>query len=329
MWLVLSLIAILFWSGTDLFCKLSSKPEDKYSHYKIVMAVGGIMGLHALYMLCTGMEFHWMDFVSYMPAIICYIVSMVLGYIGLRYIELSISTPICNSSGAVTVLLCIVLMKERMAGMQYVGMVLVFAAVLGISFLEKRQQDEEEKSQTGKQGEEADGRQTVKQPVYTNKALAILFSMGYCILDGLGTYVDAWILSLLDGIHETTGNALIDWFITHPVTSEEAANTAYELSFLLMAVISFIYMVGVKKVKLHLKEEKTTVLAGICETVGQFFYIYALAAEPLLASGVISSYCIFSVLWARLIIKEKLHWQQYLAIGVAMVGIVILGVYDA
>ena len=29
-----------------------------------------------------------------------YIVSMALGYLGLRYIELSVSSPICNSSGA-------------------------------------------------------------------------------------------------------------------------------------------------------------------------------------------------------------------------------------
>lgn len=320
MWLILSLITILFWSGSDLFSKLASKPDDRYSHLKIVMAVGGVMGIHAVYMLLTGMEFHLMDFVTYMPAILCYILSMVLGYIGLRYIELSVSTPICNSSGAVTVLLCIFIMHETMEGLQYFGMALVFAAILGLSFLEKKKQDEEEKMEKGK------GAVT-----YGNKALAIFFSLGYCILDGLGTFVDAWILSVLDTKEapELTGHKVIDWFINHPVTSEDAANTAYELTFLLMAVLAFIYVVLVKKIKINLKQEKPAVFAGICETAGQFAYIYALAAEPVLAAGVISAYCVFSVLWARVVIKEKLAWQQYAVIAVALVGIVILGVYDA
>ena len=32
---------------------------------------------------------------------------MTLGYVGLRYIELSISSPICNSSGALVAVLCL------------------------------------------------------------------------------------------------------------------------------------------------------------------------------------------------------------------------------
>ena len=35
-WFILSLIAILFWSGSDLFSKLGSRPDDKYSHWKMV-----------------------------------------------------------------------------------------------------------------------------------------------------------------------------------------------------------------------------------------------------------------------------------------------------
>ena len=37
---------------------------------------------------------------TYLPVSVLYILSMTLGYVGLRYIELSISSPICNSSGA-------------------------------------------------------------------------------------------------------------------------------------------------------------------------------------------------------------------------------------
>ena len=105
-WFILSLIAILFWSGSDLFSKLGSRPDDKYSHWKMVMAVGVVMGAHAFFLIATGTPFSISDIVTYLPASAMYILSMILGYAGLRYIELSISSPICNSSGAVAALLC-------------------------------------------------------------------------------------------------------------------------------------------------------------------------------------------------------------------------------
>ena len=48
-WFALALVAMLCWSGSDLFSKMGSKPDDRLSHWKMVMAVGLVMGLHALY----------------------------------------------------------------------------------------------------------------------------------------------------------------------------------------------------------------------------------------------------------------------------------------
>ena len=48
-WFFLALIAMLFWSGSDLFSKMGSKPDDKYSHWKMVMAVGLVMGLSLIH----------------------------------------------------------------------------------------------------------------------------------------------------------------------------------------------------------------------------------------------------------------------------------------
>ena len=48
MWFTFSLIALLCWSGSDLFSKIGCQDAaDKYSHLKMVMAVGVVMGLHA------------------------------------------------------------------------------------------------------------------------------------------------------------------------------------------------------------------------------------------------------------------------------------------
>ena len=50
MWLWLSLTALLCWSGSDLFSKIGCRDgSDRYSHLKMVIAVGTVMGLHAAF----------------------------------------------------------------------------------------------------------------------------------------------------------------------------------------------------------------------------------------------------------------------------------------
>nr|WP_314463181.1 EamA family transporter [uncultured Clostridium sp.] len=294
MWFILSLTAILFWSGSDLFSKIGSKPDDKYSHWKMVMAVGTVMGIHAVIELCRGAEFQLSDILTYLPVSFLYILAMILGYVGLRYVVLSISTPICNSSGAVAALLCFFILKETMSGLQFFAVALVCIGIFLLSVFEKRQEDAQ-RMQSG----------IVPDRKYTHSFIAIFFPIFYCIIDGLGTFADALVLDRYIG--------------------EGSANIAYEFTFLLMAVFALIYVVIVKKQKIRLSAEKPKVLAGVFETAGQFAYIYALGDNAIVAAPLISSYCIFSLVWARIILKEKLSWKQYLVIAIAAIGIVILG----
>ncbi len=293
-WFLLSLIAILFWSGSDLFSKMGSRPDDKYSHWKMVMAVGTVMGIHALFLIATGTPFSPADIITYLPASALYILSMTLGYVGLRYIELSVSSPVCNSSGAVAALLCFFFLGETMSGLQLFGVVLVCAGVFALSVIEKRKDD----ALRASEGLTPD----VK---HSRSIIAIAFPLLYCLIDGLGTFADALLLDT--------------------VIAEEQANIAYELTFLLMAVFAFIYVVLVKKQPLKISREKPKVVAALCETAGQFAYVFAIGANPIVAAPMISSYCVASLLWSRLILKEKLTKSQYLVIAVAAVGIVILG----
>ena len=52
MWFWLALIALFCWSGSDLFSKIGCRDaSDKYSHLKMVMAVGGVVGPSLLHHL--------------------------------------------------------------------------------------------------------------------------------------------------------------------------------------------------------------------------------------------------------------------------------------
>ena len=130
MWFALSLIALLCWSGSDMFSKIGSKPSDKLSHWKMVMAVGLVMGLHAAHeVFVGGVEISFDVIVAYLPASVMYILSMTLGYVGLRYIELSVSSPICNSSGGIAAILCFLFLQEMPSFVQWIGVAAVTVGV--------------------------------------------------------------------------------------------------------------------------------------------------------------------------------------------------------
>ena len=293
-WFLFSLIAILFWSGSDLFSKMGSKPDDKYSHWKMVMAVGTVMGVHAIILLLMGTPFSLWDLWTYLPASFLYILAMVLGYVGLRYIELSVSSPICNSSGAVAALLVFLFLHETMSGLQLFAVALVCLGVFLLSYIEKKQDD----ARRAALGITADKK-------HTRSVIAVAFPLLYCLIDGLGTFADALLLDTK--------------------IAEEQANIAYELTFLALAVFAFVYVVLIKKQKLSLPREKPKMAAALCETAGQFAYIFAIGSNAVVAAPLISSYCVASLLWSRLFLKEKLTKGQYAVIAMAAVGIIILG----
>lgn len=301
MWFWLALITLLCWSGSDLFSKIGCRdPKDTYSHLKMVMAVGVVMGLHAAYeVFVGGTEINFSILLTYLPVSLLYIGSMTLGYIGLRYIELSISSPICNSSGALVAVLC--LATDGIGSIhpaQLVAVVFVCVGVIGLGVVEAREDE----------GLRA-ARQEASNCKYAKSWLALALPVMYCLLDALGTFADSRVLETLN---------------------EDSANVAYELTFLLAGVVCFIYVVLVKKQHLLPKAEVPKYTGAIFETAGQFAYIYAIADQEhvALSAPIISAYCAASVLWSRVILKEKLSWKHYGMILLVVIGIVIMGVFD-
>ena len=101
MWFLFAIVSVLAWGTADLFYKKGSDPKDKYSYLKIVIMVGAVMGIHAVYvMLTSGVVYDPSNMITYLPVSALYILSMAVGYAGLRFLELSISSPVQNSSGA-------------------------------------------------------------------------------------------------------------------------------------------------------------------------------------------------------------------------------------
>lgn len=320
-WFLFSLVALLCWSGSDFFSKHGTKTNDKNSHWKVVFAVGLIMGIHFVITLIGGAviddpesvpkfvaslfytDFKLMDFVRYLPVSALYILAMVLGYVGLRYIELSISSPICNSSGALAFVLCLIFgltSPDEISVFAIVGVILVTVGVVGLGFVESFE-DEEAKLL----------RQEKANRKYAKSFLALLLPIAYLIIDALGTVGDELIFSI-----EKDGA---------PIINDYAANSAFELTFFLLAVFAFIYLKLVKKDTVF-KGNRSFMLGGACETVGQVFYMAVMFSDFTVGMVIISAYCALSLVWSRIFLKEKLSWKHYLAIGIAFAGIIVLGI---
>lgn len=301
MWFWLALIALLCWSGSDLFSKIGCRDaSDKYSHLKMVMAVGVVMGLHACFeIFVSGVEINFGIILTYLPVSLLYILSMALGYLGLRYIELSVSSPICNSSGAlVAVLTFIFVGLDDYSPLALFAVALVCAGAIGLGVVDSTEDAELRAA-----------RQQEGNYKYAKSWIAIALPVAYCVLDAAGTFADNRVLETLD---------------------EDSANVAYELTFLFAALVCFIYAVIIKKDRLIPKMEAPKYIGAVCETAGQFAYIYAIADTEHLAMSapIISAYCAASVLWSRIFLKEKLSWKHYAMIGLIVAGIVIMGVFD-
>ena len=338
-WFLASIIAMLCWSGSDLFSKAGSKQTDKYSHYKVGIAVGLIMGIHAIYSITIGgVPFAFSDIIAYLPASFFYILSMMLGYVALRYIELSISSPICNKSGAMAALLRMIFFgrswdvepegNEVFLNVPIVlGIVCIAVGVLSLGIVDYRENDEARAL-----------RQSASGKRYTKSFIAIAFPILYCILDAVGTFVDTLIADKFVTNFATNKAAAYESIVanTHPDEIEDAIdlcsgdvlNTAYEFTWFFMAIIFAIYVFGIKRQKIDTKFDGTKLVGGLAETVGQVFYMMVVISGQVQGFAIISSYCAVSVLWSRIFLKEKLSLAHYISIAVAFVGIFILGYYD-
>lgn len=301
MWFWLSLAALLCWSGSDLFSKIGCEDEnDRFSHLKMVMAVGVVMGLHALWEIFVGgTAISGAIIMTYLPVSLLYIGSMTLGYLGLRYIELSISSPICNSSGALVAVMTLLFVGRGDYSPVALGAVaLVCAGAIGLGVVDATEDPELRAA-----------RQAQGNRKYAKSFLALALPVAYCLLDAAGTFADNRVLEMLN---------------------EDSANVAYELTFLAAAAVCFIYVVLIKKDRLVPRREAPKYVGAAFETAGQFAYIYAIADTDHLAMSapIISSYCAASVLWGRLFLKEKLSWKHYTMIVLVVAGIAVMGMLD-
>ncbi len=306
MWLLFALITFAAWGTADLFYKKGSVETERYSHLKTTITVGFVMGLTAVGMLIVkGIDYDPINLLIYLPCSVMYILSMTLGYFGLRYLELSVSSPIQNASGAVACLFIMLLTRELPGALEGAAIILICFGVVALGILEKQKERQFE----------ADAHRK-----YKIGFVAFMMPIIYCILDAMGT--------VLDDVY------ILESFETTPLVNvtesnyEDVANVSYMFTFLIVAVVLAIFVYGIKKEPLAIKKQGNRAAASLLETAGQLTYVYAIAENGIVAAPLIASYCVCSTVLARIFLKEKLTAKQYVMVGFVFAGILLLGIAE-
>jgi len=318
MWIFL-IVSTLAWGIAEIFYKKGNLEKEKYAHLKTTVLVGVFMGVYALVILFTqgvDLKLFPKNFLIYLPVALCYIISMVCSYFGVRFIEESISDPIENSSGALVAILCAIFLHETFNIPAIIAIVVIALGLIAVSFFDKKGKD-------------------VRVSKYGKKIAFFAIAMPFCymILDAVGTFLDIFYV---DDIEKTLLVGVTEETIEH------TANCAYELTFFLVSIGILIFL-KIKKVKFFdfgensqekrgffakLLSQKWKILAALFEMIGQATYLFALQegegiAAVILGAGTV----IISLILSRIFLKEKLSILQYVFIGVIMSGIILLSVF--
>ena len=313
-WLLLTLSCIILWGITDILLKKSLDYSDSLSQYKTFVWIGIVMAPAGVIMaICsdTLLDSIMMvkDNLYLIPLCIFYAIALFFGLLGAKHLDASVVSPLENIDGAMAaiILYFFFLFTGRSHITDSIGVVEMIATlsiVVGVVLLGIQEQT------LSKQ--EAHLSEDKKR--HRLGALALIFPIIYNLVDAVS------MVAVGITVSEETDVAItdIDFFIFE------------SLGFVVVAICMWLYMLIVKKYKYDpfKKEELVRCGAATGETFGTMTYIFAVAGNPILTAPITSSYCLVTIVLARIFLKERLTKKQYLSLAFLVVGIALLGVSE-
>ena len=312
-WFLSVLLCILCWSTTDLFYKMGSAPEDKQSHLKFLVWLGLIMGCLSALLLPlseSGLSIFGLigKYMDYIPFALAYVLALMCGIIGTRYLDISVASPLENTDGAIAGVILFVYfavtgsiddLTRQFTWLDPIGFLLIVAGTVLLGVQEQRAKDADAETATHKN---------------SLGAVAFIFPFIYNIFDAASMVFEGAIFQT-DSFVEI---GEFDFLIL-----EGAA-------FFVAGIASWFYLLLVKKTVYNpfCKGEWVKAGASLTEGTGNIFFTLAIAQNPVLTPPVTGCYFLVTILGAKLFLKEKITKQQYFWIFILSLGLVLLGISE-
>ena len=313
-WLILTLSAIILWGTTDILLKKSLDYSDSLSQYKTFICIGLVAALSGVVAaLCSDTLLDSIrmlaDNIYLIPVTIFYVVALFFGLLGAKHLDASVVSPLENIDGAITAIILYIFFffTGRSHVINSIGIVEIIgtaAITIGVILvgiqehkLSKCEIDLDKDKKKHRLG-----------------ALALLFPIAYNLADAASMVAMGIAVS---GEAEVSIPD-IDFFFFEC------------FGFFVISIFVWLYMLIAKK---HVynpfkKTELTRFGAASCETLGTLTFTIAVGISPILTAPITSSYCMVTIILARVFLKERLTKKQYLSVALVVAGIALLGISE-
>lgn len=313
-WLLLTLSCIILWGITDILLKKSLDYSDSLSQYKTFVWIGIVMAPAGVIMaICsdTLLDSIMMvkDNLYLIPLCVFYAIALFFGLLGAKHLDASVVSPLENIDGAMAAIILYFFflftgrshITDKIDLVQLVGTVAIVVGVVLLGIQEQSLSKQETHLSENKKR-------------HRLGALALIFPIVYNLVDAVS------MVAVGITVSEETDVAIpdIDFFIFE------------SLGFVVVAICVWFYMLIIKKYKYNpfKKEELVRCGAATGETFGTMAFTFAVGISPILTAPITSSYCLVTIVLARIFLKERLTKKQYLSLAFLVAGIALLGVSE-
>ena len=291
-WLILTFSCIILWGITDILLKKSLDYNDPLSQFKTFVWIGLVAAPVGVTMvICSDTLADSIRMLSgnlyLIPINIFYVAAMFFGLLGAKYLDASVVSPLENIDGAISAIILYFFffftgrshVIDSIGIVDIIGTVAITAGVILLGIQEQKLSKQEvnldEDKKKHRLGE-----------------LALLFPIFYNLADAVSMVATGVMVS-----GETE------------VSIPDVDYVFFEsLAFTVFALFTWLYMLIGKKYMYNpfKKTELSRCGAATCETVGPMAFTFAVAISPILTAPITSSYCLVTIILARIFLKERL-----------------------
>ena len=313
-WLILTLACIILWGVTDILLKKSLNYYDPLSQYKTFIWIGLVtLPVCVIMAICSDTLPDSIRIVAKNPYIIpvniFYVVAMFFGLLGAKHLDASVVSPLENIDGAITAIILYFFflltgrghVTDNIGIVDIIGTVAITIGVILLGIQEQKLSRQEVNFDEDKKK-------------HRLGALALLFPIAYNLADAVSMVATGIMVS-----GETKFSIPdIDYIFFE------------SFAFFVFAIFVWLYMLLAKKYVYNpfKKTELYCFGAATCETLGTTAFTFAVAISPILTAPITSSYCLVTIILARIFLKERLTRKQYLSLAFLVIGIALLGVSE-
>ena len=243
------------------------------------------------------------------PLCIFYVIALFFGLLGAKHLDASVVSPLENIDGAIAAIILYFFflftdhnhITDKIGLAKIVGTATIVAGVVLLGIQEQKMSKQEISLNENKKK-------------HRLGALALIFPIVYNLVDA------ASMVAMGITVSGETEVSIpdIDFFFFECV------------GFAVGAIFVWLYLLIAKKYVYNpfQKSELSRCCAGLGDTLGTMSFTFAVGINPILTAPITSSYCLMTIILARIFLKERLTKKQYLSIAFLVVGIAFLGVSE-